>query len=116
MKLKIIHNPRCSKSRQAKNLLEERNISFETILYLSEYLSKTEIRTIVNNFSDSPILLVRIKEKLFKDLKIKKEMLNDKKYIIELLSKYPKLIERPLLLLENKTIIGRPPENFLEFI
>ncbi|MAS62936.1 MAG: arsenate reductase (glutaredoxin) [Euryarchaeota archaeon] len=116
MKLKIIHNPRCSKSRQAKNLLEERNISFETILYLSEYLSKTEIRKIVNNFSDSPILLVRIKEKLFKDLKIKKEMLNDKKYIIELLSKYPKLIERPLLLLENKTIIGRPPENFLEFI
>jgi arsenate reductase len=86
MKLKIIHNPRCSKSRQAKNLLEERNISFETILYLSEYLSKTEIRKIVNNFSDSPI------------------------------SKYPKLIERPLLLLENKTIIGRPPENFLEFI
>ena len=116
MQLKIFHNPRCSKSRQAKKLLEERNSSFETILYLNEKISKIELDKIITNFSGSPILLVRTKEKLFKDLNIKKENLNDKNYIIELLSKYPKLIERPLLLSENKTIIGRPPENFLELI
>ncbi len=116
MQLKILHNPRCSKSRQGKRLLEEKNITFETILYLDEQISKIEMGKIVNNFSDSSILLVRTKEKLFKDLKIKKEDLNDKKYVIDLLSKYPKLIERPLLLSEKKTIIGRPPENFLKLI
>ena len=116
MQLKILHNPRCSKSRQAKKLLEERNISFETILYLNQYLSKSELEKIVNNFSGSPILLVRTKEKLFKELKIKKEDLSDTKYLIELFSQHPKLIERPLLLAENDTIIGRPPENFLKLI
>ena len=116
MQLKILHNPRCSKSRQGKKLLEDKNITFETILYLDEQISKIEMGKIVNNFSDSPILLVRTKEKLFKELKINKEDLNDKKYVIELLSKYPKLIERPLLLSEKETIIGRPPENFLELI
>ena len=116
MQLKILHNPRCSKSRQAKKLLEERNISFETILYLNEQLSESELEKIVNNFSGSPLLLVRTKEKLFKDLKIKKESLDDKKYLIELFSQYPELIERPLLLSEKDTIIGRPPENFLKLI
>ena len=116
MQLKILHNPRCSKSRQAKKLLEERNISFETILYLNEHLSKIELEKIVNNFPGSPVLLVRTKEKIFKELKIKKEDLSDTKYLIELFSQYPKLIERPLLLSEKETIIGRPPENFLKLI
>jgi len=53
---------------------------------------------------------------LFKDLKIKKEALDDREYLIELFSQHPRLIERPLLLSENDTIIGRPPENFLKLI
>ena len=70
MKLKIIHNPRCSKSRQAKKLLEDNNVSFETILYLVNPLKENDLEKILNNLPTKPKSLVRIKEKLFKDLEI----------------------------------------------
>ena len=116
MQFKLYHNPRCSKSRQAKTLLENNNITFETILYLDTPLTEHELETILNNLSTKPIFLVRTKEKLFKELNINLENLTDKKFIAKLLANYPKLMERPLLVSLNKTIIGRPPENFMELI
>ena len=67
MQFKLYHNPRCSKSRQAKTLLEENNIAFETILYLNTPLTEKELEYILNNLSVKPIFLVRTKEKLFKE-------------------------------------------------
>ena len=116
MQFKLYHNPRCSKSRQAKTLLEDNNINFETILYLNTPLTEKELEFILNNLSVKPIFLVRTKEKLFKELNINLEHLVDKKFIAKLLVNYPKLMERPLLVSSNKAIIGRPPENFMELI
>lgn len=116
MELKFYHNPRCSKSRKAKKLLEENNVIFETVLYLNSPLTEDELKVILNNLSTEPIFLVRIKEKFFKELNINLESLSDKKFVSKLLSKHPKLMERPLLTSKNKTIIGRPPEKFLELI
>ncbi|MAT48589.1 MAG: arsenate reductase (glutaredoxin) [Euryarchaeota archaeon] len=116
MQYKLFHNPRCSKSRQAKNLLEEKNISFETILYLVNPLKENELEQILINLTTNPNSLVRIKEKLFKELNINIEKLDDGKFVAKLLAKNPKLMERPLLTTPNKAIIGRPPENFLEII
>ncbi len=116
MQYKLFHNPRCSKSRQAKKLLEDKNISFETILYLVNPLKESDLEKILINLSTKPNSLVRIKEKLFKDLNIKLENLEDEKFVAKLLAKNPKLMERPLLTTPNKAIIGRPPENFLEII
>ena len=112
MSLKLYHNPNCSKSRQGKKILEDNNIEFETKLYMKEPISYSEITKIVNLFPENPMLLIRTKEKLFKELNIDTQTLNDKKEIIKLIQKYPKLMERPLLNSENFTIIGRPPENF----
>ena len=116
MQFKLYHNPRCSKSRQAKTLLENNNITFETILYLDTPLTENELETILNNLSTKPIFLVRTKEKIFKELNINLENLTNKKFIAKLLANYPKLMERPLLVSSNKEIIGRPPEKFMELI
>jgi len=116
MQFKLYHNPRCSKSRQAKTLLENNNITFETILYLDTPLTENELETILNNLSTKPIFLVRTKEKIFKELNINLENLTNKKFIAKLLANYPKLMERPLLVSSNKAIIGRPPEKFMELI
>ena len=116
MQFKLYHNPRCSKSRQAKTLLENNNITFETILYLDTPLTENELETILNNLSTKPIFLVRTKEKNFKELNINLENLTNKKFIAKLLANYPKLMERPLLVSSNKAIIGRPPEKFMELI
>ncbi|MBJ23478.1 MAG: arsenate reductase (glutaredoxin) [Euryarchaeota archaeon] len=116
MSLVLYHNPRCSKSRQGKLILEEHKVKFETKLYLINPLSELELKEIIENFLDDPVLLVRTKEKLFKDLNIKIESLSNKNEVIKLIQKYPRLMERPLLTSPEKTIIGRPPENFFEFI
>jgi len=116
MQYKLYHNPRCSKSRQAKKLLEDNKISFETILYLVNPLKENELEEILNNLPTKPKSLVRIKEKLFKELEINLESLTEKKNVAKLLANNPKLMERPLLTTTNTAIIGRPPENFLEII
>lgn len=116
MQYKFYHNPRCSKSRQAKKLLEDNNVSFETILYLVNPLKENDLEKILNNLPTKPKSLVRIKEKLFKDLEIDLESLTEKKFVAKLLANNPKLMERPLLITANNAIIGRPPENFLDII
>tara|TARA_B100000902_G_C27200441_1_gene858771 strand:+ start:330 stop:680 length:351 start_codon:yes stop_codon:yes gene_type:complete len=116
MSLILYHNPRCSKSRQGKLILEENKVKFETKLYLINPLSELELKEIIENFLDDPVLLVRTKEKLFKDLNIKIESLSNKNKVMKLIQKYPVLMERPLLTSPEKTIVGRPPENFFEFI
>ena len=116
MQYKLFHNPRCSKSRQAKKLLEEKNISFETILYLVNPLNENELERILINLTTNPKSLVRIKEKHFKELNINLEKLEDEKFVAKLLANNPKLMERPLLTAPNKAIIGRPPENFLAIL
>jgi len=116
MQYKLYHNPRCSKSRQAKKLLEENEVSFETILYLVNPLKENELEKILNNLPTKPKSLVRIKEKLFKELAINSESLAEIKFVAKLLANNPKLMERPLLTTTNNAIIGRPPESFLEII
>ncbi len=116
MQLKLYHNPRCSKSRQAKEMLEERGVSFETVLYLNNPLSVGELEKIIKNLSVEPNLLVRTKEDLFKNLNINLEHLNDAIFVANLLSEHPKLMERPLLISPNKSSIGRPIENFFDLI
>ncbi len=116
MNMKLYHNPNCSKSRQGKKILEENNIKFETKLYLKVPLSHSEVRNIVEKFPKKPILLVRTKEKNFKQLNIQNHTLDDKNEVIKLILKYPNLMERPILSSENLTIIGRPPENFNQIL
>ncbi|HRB72265.1 MAG: arsenate reductase (glutaredoxin) [Flavobacterium sp.] len=110
----IYHNPRCSKSREGLCLLEEKGISFETVKYLDQPLSREELQSIIQKLGIKPIELVRQKESLWTE-NYKGQTLSDDA-IITILSENPKLIERPIVINGDKAVIGRPTEKILEII
>jgi arsenate reductase (glutaredoxin) len=110
----IYHNPRCSKSRQTLKILQDNNIEPLIIEYLKNPPSVDTINRILNLLDVPASDLIRKKEKNFKELNID---LNDKNHILEILSKNPNLIERPIVVKNNKeAVIGRPPELVLGII
>lgn len=106
--IKFYHNPRCSKSRQGLQLLEDTNQEFEIIKYLDNPLSIKEIKEIITTLNIKPIELVRKNEAIWKD-NYKNKTLTDNQ-IIEALQAHPKLIERPIVTNKNLAVIGRPTE------
>lgn len=112
--IKIYHNPRCSKSRDAISFLEENKIEFKTIKYLDESITKTELISILKKLNYTPIQLVRTKEKIWIDNFKNKELTEDN--IIEAMLQNPKLIERPIVINGNKAIIGRPTNKITEIL
>lgn len=110
----IYHNPRCSKSREGLSLLENSGKEFKTVLYIKNELSVKELSDIVKKLNISPIELVRKNESIWKE-NYKDKNLSDKE-IIEIMVKNPKLIERPIVVNENKAVIGRPTEKINEII
>ena len=110
---KIYHNPRCSKSRQALQILRENNIEPEIIEYLKNPPSEAEIREILQILAKKPIEICRTKEKLFKKLGLSRESSDDE--IITALANNPKLIERAIVIKDDKKgVLGRPPEKVKE--
>ncbi len=103
------HNPRCSKSREGLKLLENSKKQFEIKLYLSDDLSYSEIEDLLDKLQIKPIELVRKKEKIIEEEGIDLKNMSKKEIILTIL-KYPILIERPILVLKDKAVIGRPPE------
>ncbi len=112
--MKLYHNPRCGKSRDAKNYLVDNNIPHETVLYLKEGVSKEEILSILNSLNETPDKLVRTNEVLFKEKYSKTEL--NKENVIKMISENPILLERPILLKDQKAAIGRPLENIKNII
>ena len=109
----IYHNPKCSKSRKTLEYIKDKNISPKVKLYLEEEITKKEIKNIVKMLGIKPIELVRQNEEEFTDYR--NQNLNDQD-VFNLLIKYPKLIERPIVVSNNKAILGRPPEKVLDII
>ena len=111
----IYHNPRCSKSRQTLQLLKDHDIEPEIILYLEAPPDLETLSKIIKLLSIKPRDLLRSSEVDYKTLSLKDTGISDLD-IIKLMSLNPKLIERPIVLSDNKAIIGRPPENVLSLI
>ena len=105
--IKIYHNPRCGKSREAIQILENENKTFEIIKYLDNPLDKNEITDLIKYLKIKPLDLVRTKEKIWIE-KFKNQKLNDDD-VIKILVDHPILIERPIVINKNEAIIGRPP-------
>lgn len=112
--IKIYHNPRCKKSREGLAILEASGKDFKIIKYLDEVPSKDEIKSILDQLGISPIDLVRTQEKIWKENYKGKTLANSE--LIEALHEHPKLIERPIVINNNKAVIGRPPENIKEIL
>lgn len=107
----LYHNPRCSKSRQALQLLESKNIPVEIVLYLKNIPTKKELQVVIDQLGIQPIELVRKNEPIWKENYKGKTLSNNA--IINAMVEHPKLIERPIAMHNNKAILGRPPENIL---
>lgn len=112
--MKIYHNPRCSKSRQTINILDEKGADYETVLYLDEVPTEAELTDLVAKLGITPADLVRKGEADYKE-KYKGRELTDSEWIAAMVE-HPKLIERPIVVKGNKAVLGRPPENVLELL
>lgn len=107
--LKIYHNPRCGKSREGLEILQNSGKNFEIIKYLEDVPSKEEIKSLIGYLDIDPIDLVRKNEAIWKE-NYKGKELSDAE-IISAMAEHPKLIERPIVVKGNKAVIGRPPET-----
>ena len=110
----IWHNPRCSKSRNAANLLEEQGIDVEVVKYLETPPSKDEIKAVLKMIGISARELMRTKEAIYKELGLKD--VEDEEKLIEAMAEHPKLIERPIVIKDGKAAIGRPIEKIVELL
>lgn len=110
----IYHNPRCGKSRTCVTFLQEKNIDYEIILYLSDVPSVKEIKKLLEKLNLSPLELVRTKEKIWIE-NYKNQTLNNLQ-IIQAMADNPILIERPILVKDGKAIIGRDLEKVTTFL
>ena len=111
---KIYHNPRCSKSRQVLALLEEKGEHIEIIKYLENTPTEKELSEIIDLLGIKPIELVRTNENIWKENYKGKSLKSDE--LIHIMVQNPKLIERPIVIKNNKAVIGRPPENVLTIL
>ena len=110
--MKIYHNPRCNKSRQALELIKSKTSNFEIIEYLNKPLKFNEIKLLLSLLKINPLELIRTQESIWKENYKEKKMTDDE--IIYAIIEYPKLMERPIVTNNKKAIIGRPPENVLD--
>ncbi len=112
---KIFHNPRCSKSRQTLKLLEDNNCEIKIINYLEIDLDVLLIKDTLEKLALKPRDVLRKNEQDYKDNDLKRDSLSDDD-LIDYMIKYPRLIERPIVINGNKAALGRPPENVLSLI
>ena len=110
----IWHNPRCSKSRTALALLEERGVELMQVKYLETPPSESEIRHTLNLLDVPAIDLMRRGETAFKELNLSSDTSEDE--LISAMANQPILIERPVIISATQAVIGRPPENALTLL
>ena len=115
MTVKIYHNPRCSKSRQTLQLLNDQGIEPEIIEYLKSPPTANELNDILQKLDMEPRDLMRKQEAEYKGTGMNDASL-DRPALIDGMIAAPKLIERPIVLANDKAAIGRPPENVLEIL
>ena len=114
MKYVIYHNSRCRKSREALKYLQDKEYDFKVRDYIKKLLSIEEIVELIESLKIKPIELVRKNEAIWKE-NFKYKNLDDSQ-IISALSKYPKLIERPIVKKGKISIIARPVDKLLNFL
>lgn len=113
--LTLYHNPRCSKSRAALQLLEERGLQPTVVHYLDTPPSAAQLREVLDKLGLPPRQLLRSGEDEYRQLNLADQALTDDA-LIEAMVAHPRLIERPLLITADRAVIGRPPENILELL
>lgn len=112
--IQIWHNPKCSKSRNAMTLLEEKGINADVVKYLESTPTKEQLTEVLKKLSMSAKELLRTGEDVYKELNLKDE--NDEEKLINIMVENPILIERPIIIKGDKAVIARPIENLEELL
>lgn len=112
----LYHNPNCSKSRGALELLQqlasERQLELQVVEYLTTPLSRNELTHLLAMLPVNPAALVRL-DKNFKALELDESDYQSAEQVIDLLLKHPELMQRPVAVYRDKAALGRPPEDLL---
>lgn len=114
-KIVILHNPRCSKSRETLALLQQRGIEPEIVDYLASPPSAHEIERILGKLDLPPRALMRRDEPDYAELNLDDPSLS-RAQLVTAMHERPRLIQRPIVLANGKAAIGRPPENVLSIL
>ncbi len=115
MTIRIFHNPRCSKSRATLALLQEQGFEPEITLYLESPPDAAELGIILDRLGMSPREFMRKGEAEFKEQGLADESISDDELIHAMIAT-PKLIQRPIVLADDRAAIGRPPESVLDIL
>lgn len=113
--IRIYHNPRCSKSRMTMQLLNDRDIEAEVVEYLKTPPSREELQNLLDMLGLQPRELMRTHEAEYRENNLADESLSNDQ-LVEAMVKFPKLIERPIVICNGRAAIGRPPERILEIL
>ena len=112
--IQIWHNPKCSKSRAAVELLENKNIDANVVKYLEQTPTKEQLKDVLSKLKISAKELLRTGEDVYKELNLKD--INDEETLIEIMTKNPILIERPIIIKGDNAVIARPIENLEDLL
>ncbi len=115
MQVTLYHNPRCSKSREALKLLQERGVEPGIVLYLEQPPNAAQLRDLLKRLQIDARSLLRRGEEEYRELGLADESLSEQ-VLIEAMVKHPRLIERPIAVAGARAVIGRPPERVLELL
>lgn len=110
----IYHNPKCTKSRLGLAEVEASGKEYQVKKYLEDLISVSELQKIIDKLGITPIELVRKNEKIWKDHYKGKELSDQE--IINAMVENPKLIERPIVIVKENAVIGRPTELITELL
>ena len=113
--LTLYHNPRCSKSRGALELLEARGLAPTIVRYLETPPDAATLKYLLGKLGIAPRQLLRTGEDEYEELNLADPSLTDAQ-LIDAMARHPKLIERPIFIAGDKAVVGRPPEKVLEIL
>lgn len=113
--LTLYHNPRCSKSRSALQLLEERGLQPTLVRYLEVPPTAAQLRDLLAKLGIPARQLLRTGEDEYRELNLADTALSEAQ-LIDAMAAHPRLIERPILIAGDRAVIGRPPENVLDLL
>lgn len=107
--IKIYHNPRCRKSREGLSYLQSKNIEFKVVDYIKDGIEKSELQLILQKLNLKPGDIIRTQEEEYKK-NLKNKKFTDNEWVT-ILCENPKLLQRPIVIKDNRAVLAIPPEN-----
>jgi arsenate reductase len=114
--MEIWHNPRCSKSREALALLHDAGVEPTVRRYLDDPPTAAELRGVLAMLGIEPWEVVRFGEQVARDLGLGDRPREDPDAWIDLMASNPRLIERPIVVTDDRAVLGRPPDRVLVLV